>query len=469
MGVTNAPVYPVISSTIGNWFPPGSWAFPNAVTQAGLAIAQAATGPLVTMLILRMGVHASFYLLAPIGFVAGLWWWFYGRDLPSQHSRVTPHELRFIAANRAPGESAESLRNGWKKVILKPDVLLLSASYFCMNYVFFIFAQWLFTYLVEARGFSALESGFLYALPFATGALLALVGGAVSDAGSRRFGSVLGCRVPAMIALVARGDFADGWRVCAESLPRGGCARALLWIHAVCRSAVLGRGHLHRRTAHRIGDRCDEHRRQHSPDSWRPSSAWCWIDSAGYRPLLQARSSRSSQQSCGCSCERSRQARRAVVNFAANWLEQTRVHDARDRGRRSTRSRRRRRPRRRQLQRREDALLVALAGSGGRCSRTRSRGTAKVMSLTACVLPNQRCNRRNSIIGWPIMEAMPSQNQVEPVVVVDAVESQLHFGRVVDDRRVHAGLHELAHWAASPSPCNAFHQPIHRQHRLRRL
>ncbi len=88
-----------------------------------------------------------------------------------------------------------------EKVILQPDVLILSASYFCMNYVFFIFAQWLFTYLVEARGFSALESGFLYALPFATGAVLALVGGAVSDAGCKRFGSVLGVRVPAMCGL----------------------------------------------------------------------------------------------------------------------------------------------------------------------------------------------------------------------------------------------------------------------------
>ena len=36
-----------------------------------------------------------------------------------------------------------------------------------------MFAQWLFTYLVEERGFSLLESGFLYVLPFATGAAMA--------------------------------------------------------------------------------------------------------------------------------------------------------------------------------------------------------------------------------------------------------------------------------------------------------
>ena len=62
-------------------------------------------------------------------------------------------------------------------MLLHRDVLLLAASYFCMNYVFYIFAKWLFTYLVKERGFSLLESGFLYVLPFLAGAVLATIGG----------------------------------------------------------------------------------------------------------------------------------------------------------------------------------------------------------------------------------------------------------------------------------------------------
>ena len=61
-----------------------------------------------------------------------------------------------------------------------------------MNYVFYMFAQWLFTYLVEARGFSLLESGWLYVLPFATGAVLAGVGGLTCDALCKRIGATLG-------------------------------------------------------------------------------------------------------------------------------------------------------------------------------------------------------------------------------------------------------------------------------------
>jgi ACS family glucarate transporter-like MFS transporter len=200
MGVANAPVFPLLSGTIGNWFPPGRWAFPNAVTQAALAIAQAATGPLITVLILKLGLAASFYVLAPVGLLAGLCWWWYGRDKPGQHPAVSPQELKFIASGRV--ETATAERGAWKKIIVQRDVLLLAASYFSMNYVFFIFAQWLFTYLVEARGFTLLESGILYALPFVTGAALALVGGLVCDSLCRRIGSVWGCRGPAVAGLV---------------------------------------------------------------------------------------------------------------------------------------------------------------------------------------------------------------------------------------------------------------------------
>ena len=91
------------------------------------------------------------------------------------------------------------------RILLQRDVLLFSAAYFCMNYVFYMFAQWLFTYLVEERGFSLLESGLLYALPFATGAALAAAGGLTCDALCRRIGPRWGCRLPAMtgLALVA--------------------------------------------------------------------------------------------------------------------------------------------------------------------------------------------------------------------------------------------------------------------------
>lgn len=203
LGVANAPTYPLVAGTIANWFPVGSWAFPNAFSSVGLALGQAAIGPVVTLLIVRYGWRESFYLLAPLGIAAGLWWHWYGRDRPSEHRAVGAAELALIARGRDPAGAASRLdRAALTKVLANRDVLLLATSYFCMNYVFYMFAQWLFTYLVEERGFSLLEGGLFYALPFITGAVLAAAGGLICDARCGKVGPHRGCRVTAMTGLV---------------------------------------------------------------------------------------------------------------------------------------------------------------------------------------------------------------------------------------------------------------------------
>ncbi|HEY1283140.1 MAG TPA: MFS transporter [Steroidobacteraceae bacterium] len=200
LGITNAPMYPVAAGAFANWFPPARWALPNAVLSSGLTLGQAATGPVVVWLILVGGWQLSFYALAPIGIIVGLWWWWYGRDRPAEHASVSAQELELINAGRtAP---VVGTPGGWKLVLAHRDVLLLTASYFCMNYVFYIFSQWLFTYLVKERGFAQLEGGWLYALPFVVGAVLAAIGGGVCDALCKRIGPRWGCRLPAFVSLL---------------------------------------------------------------------------------------------------------------------------------------------------------------------------------------------------------------------------------------------------------------------------
>jgi len=201
LGATNAPIFPVMAGTFARWFPEGGWGFPNGATSVGLALGQAAIGPIVTLLIVHYGWRGSFYVIAPLGLLIGAWWYWYARDRPAQHPGITAEEVRLIEGDR-PQEPALRERGAWRHMLVHRDVLLIAASYFCMNYVFYMFAQWLFTYLVEERGFSLLESGWLYVLPFATGAVLAGVGGLVCDALCKRLGANWGCRLPAMTGLV---------------------------------------------------------------------------------------------------------------------------------------------------------------------------------------------------------------------------------------------------------------------------
>jgi len=202
VGASNAPIFPITTGLIESWFPPGHWALPNSVTSSGLALGQAALGPVVTALIVAYGWREAFYILAPLGVIAGLWWLWYARDKPARHPSISREEIEFIDAGRSKSPPSPAAPASWRAALVNRDVMILAASYFCLNYVFYTFSQWLFTYLVESRGFSMLESGWLYVAPFATGAVLTAVGGWVCDALCRRYGGLRGCRITAMTGLV---------------------------------------------------------------------------------------------------------------------------------------------------------------------------------------------------------------------------------------------------------------------------
>ncbi len=202
IGVSQAPLFPVLGGgTIGTWFPVSGWAFPNGLTNTGLTLGAAATGPLVAWLMETLGWRESFILTAPLAFlIAGVWWW-YARDDPADHPRVGKQELDLINLNRPSPEQAVEDKTAWKRVLKNRDILLLTASYFCMNYVFYIFFNWFFIYLVDVRQFEILEGGFYAAAPWMVGAVGASVGGLWCDRLCKRIGPRWGYRIPGIVGL----------------------------------------------------------------------------------------------------------------------------------------------------------------------------------------------------------------------------------------------------------------------------
>lgn len=202
MGVVQAPLFPVAcGGTIGNWFPVSGWALPNGLTSTGLTLGAAATAPLIAWLMETLGWRESFILTAPLAFLtAGVWWW-YARDNPADHPRVSNKELDLINANRPSQVQAIEDKAAWKHVLKNRDILLLAASYFCMNYVFYIFFNWFFIYLVDIREFEILEGGYFAAAPWMVGAAAASMGGFWCDRLCKRIGPRWGCRIPGIVGL----------------------------------------------------------------------------------------------------------------------------------------------------------------------------------------------------------------------------------------------------------------------------
>jgi ACS family glucarate transporter-like MFS transporter len=205
MGAAQAPFYPVTGGAMTcAWFPVAGWAFPNGMSNVGLTLGAAATGPLIAWLMETYGWRESFLFTAPLGFLLAAVWWWYARDTPAEHPAVGLEELELIDSGRPPSDTPIA-SGDWKLVIRDPQVLLLAASYFCSNYVFYFFFNWLFIYLVDNRGFKVLESGVYAAAPWLTGALGALIGGVVSDRLCKSRGMAFGCRMPVVVGLLLSG------------------------------------------------------------------------------------------------------------------------------------------------------------------------------------------------------------------------------------------------------------------------
>lgn len=201
MGIAQAPLFPIsLGSSVRMWFPVSGFALPNGLITTGLSFGAAATGPLVAWLMESLGWRMSFLLTAPLAFVVAAVWWWYSTDRPEEHPHVSAAELELIAFERpAPANEGPG---AWKQVLVNREVLLLTFSYFCMNYVYYIFFNWFFVYLVQVRGFSALEGGWMAAAPWMVGAVGATVGGLLSDTITRRHGIRWGPRIVGAGSLV---------------------------------------------------------------------------------------------------------------------------------------------------------------------------------------------------------------------------------------------------------------------------
>ena len=209
VGVAHAPVFPVVAASIEHWFPVGRWAFPNGLTSSGLTIGLAVTASALPWLIGAHGWRAAFIMLAPFGFAAAALWWWYARDRPSQHRSTNAAEVALISTGRDPAELADAIgvdpnaSPAWLRVLKSRDALLVTLSYSCMNFVFYVVFSWGFYYLVKVRGFSEQDAGFLTSAQWLAAGVGAALGGWACDRLCRRLGLRWGCRWPIVVGMLA--------------------------------------------------------------------------------------------------------------------------------------------------------------------------------------------------------------------------------------------------------------------------
>jgi len=207
VGVSHAPFFPVtIGGTIERWFPVKQWGLPNGLSSTGLTLGAAVTAPLVVLLMESYGWRGALLITAPAGLLAALAYYWFVTDDPATHPRITAAELDFIRSDR-PSAEGPLEKGSWKLALKDRNILLITISYFCMNYVFYLFFNWFFFYLVDVREFSASDAGMFTAAQWILGAIGATAGGFGCDMLVRKIGIRRGTRYQIMTALILSGVF----------------------------------------------------------------------------------------------------------------------------------------------------------------------------------------------------------------------------------------------------------------------
>ncbi len=138
-----------------------------------------------------------------------MWFWFY-RDSPAEHSGANDAEpARWVPTRtRHAGRfhDGAAVRAVAAHSVVRTQLWLISAMYFCYAYIINIFLTWFPKYLSEVQDFNLAQMGLFANLPLMAGVLDDVAGGWISDRLVHRSGRVtMGRRVVAVVELPAGG------------------------------------------------------------------------------------------------------------------------------------------------------------------------------------------------------------------------------------------------------------------------
>jgi MFS family permease len=165
-GVFTAPLYPSCARMVSNWFPQDRHARLQALIISGAGAGAALSPFTFSRLVSRYGWRNGFAIAGAATAILALVWYRFARD--KAPASVTP-----------PREQAP--RVPLRQLLSDRSLLLLTLSYFCLNYFEYIFFYWMYYYFDEIRRMSAAETATYTTLMFVAMTLGIAGGGWLSD------------------------------------------------------------------------------------------------------------------------------------------------------------------------------------------------------------------------------------------------------------------------------------------------
>lgn len=175
VGAFEAASLPAATVINARWVPKHELGIAQMISISGVYAGQLIAYPISAWIIGAFSWRSVFYFNAIIGFAwIGLWLRF-GSDRPPAEDAAGRH------AGQVTDTPEYSKQIPLRALLASPAVIALAVAYFFWAYGIAMVIAWLPTYLVQARGFSLQEMGWVGMLPVAGGLIGVLGGGVMSD------------------------------------------------------------------------------------------------------------------------------------------------------------------------------------------------------------------------------------------------------------------------------------------------
>ena len=208
MGMGEGVALPAISSMVAKWVPKHETGLAQGICLVGVPLGITLTMPIAAWIIHQWNWHMVFWSFA---FIAPLWifiWVKFGKDKPENHPTISKEELAYIKTEQGQAgvvddKPAPDLTP--KDIFSTPSVWTGAISFFCTNYLFYLFMTWLPTYFVRGLGLQLTQSAIYTMMPYMVAILTYPIGGYLADKAAAKFGHNFGRKIIPIIGMTAAG------------------------------------------------------------------------------------------------------------------------------------------------------------------------------------------------------------------------------------------------------------------------
>ncbi len=200
-GAGEAGAFPACARAVFSWIPKTERGLVQGVMFSGARVGAAFTLPVVALMVEKLGWRLSFGVLGGVGVAWAVFWFLWFRDDPERHPRISQEEKELILRHRESSAAEDQKVPSLTAVRLlgSKNVWLLMTQYFASNFTFFFALSWLFSYVKDRYGLTAVQTGLYAALPPLAGAFGNWTAGALIDWIYRRGHPIASRKIPAII------------------------------------------------------------------------------------------------------------------------------------------------------------------------------------------------------------------------------------------------------------------------------